>query len=214
VLSLLISTLLYLGALRDGSLPSTTGNSGEVWYDFFLGRELNPRIGNFDLKFFFELRTGLFLWVLLDMSFCLAAYDRTGSIPLPLLFVTVVQVLYVIDSVWLEPAVLTTLDITTEGFGYMLCFGNTAWVPFIYSLQARFLSHTAPTLPFSEASFPATCYFAVLAALWAIGYFTFRLSNLEKNNFRNDPKSVPHLVAMETASGSKLLISGWWGTAR
>ena len=34
-------------------------------------------------------------------------------------------------------AILTTMDITTDGFGYMLAFGDLAWVPFTYSLQAR-----------------------------------------------------------------------------
>ena len=36
-----------------------------------------------------------------------------------------------------EQAILTTMDITTDGFGYMLAFGDLAWVPFTYSLQAR-----------------------------------------------------------------------------
>ena len=35
------------------------------------------------------------------------------------------------------------MDITTDGFGYMLAFGDLAWVPFTYSLQARpeYLAH-------------------------------------------------------------------------
>lgn len=36
---------------------------GNVVYDFFKGRELNPRIRNFDLKFFCEMRPGLIGWV-------------------------------------------------------------------------------------------------------------------------------------------------------
>lgn len=31
------------------------------------------------------------------------------------------------------------MDITTEGFGFMLAFGDLTWVPFTYSLQARYL---------------------------------------------------------------------------
>ena len=34
-------------------------------------------------------------------------------------------------------AILTTMDITTDGFGYMLAFGDLTWVPFTYSLQAQ-----------------------------------------------------------------------------
>jgi len=36
---------------------------GNPLYDFFMGRELNPRIGDFDLKYFCELRPGLIGWV-------------------------------------------------------------------------------------------------------------------------------------------------------
>lgn len=42
------------------ALPLSLGNP---LYDFFIGRELNPRVGNFDLKYFCELRPGLIGWV-------------------------------------------------------------------------------------------------------------------------------------------------------
>ncbi len=47
--------------------------------------------------------------------------------------------LYVADALWHEPAILSTMDITTDGLGFMLAFGDLAWVPFTYSLQARYL---------------------------------------------------------------------------
>ena len=47
--------------------------------------------------------------------------------------------LYVFDALACEPAILTTMDITTDGFGFMLVFGDLVWVPFTYSLQARYL---------------------------------------------------------------------------
>lgn len=34
---------------------------------------------------------------------------------------------------------LTTMDIVHDGFGFMLVFGDLAWVPFAYSLQAAYL---------------------------------------------------------------------------
>lgn len=49
------------------------------------------------------------------------------------------QALYVLDALYFEKAILTTMDITTDGFGFMLAFGDLAWVPFTYSLQARVL---------------------------------------------------------------------------
>ena len=32
------------------------------------------------------------------------------------------------------------MDITTDGFGYMLAFGDLVWLPFTYSLHARYLA--------------------------------------------------------------------------
>ena len=40
---------------------------------------------------------------------------------------------------WNEKAILTTMDITTDGFGYMLAFGDLAWVTFGFSTAARYL---------------------------------------------------------------------------
>ena len=51
------------------------------------------------------------------------------------------------DSLWLESHILTTMDITSDGLGFMLTFGNMAWLPFTYSLQARYLvDHPQVTL--------------------------------------------------------------------
>ncbi len=50
------------------------------------------------------------------------------------------------DGLYQEKAILTTMDITTDGFGFMLCFGDLAWVPFIYSLQTRYLVDHDPQL--------------------------------------------------------------------
>ncbi len=50
----------------------------------------------------------------------------------------------------------------------------------------------------------------------ALGYATFRGSNLQKDVFRRDPThaSVRHLATLETQRGTRLITSGWWGTVR
>ena len=100
------------------------------------------------------------------------------------------------------------MDITTDGFGFMLAFGDLAWVPFIYSLQTRYLAVYPLTLGVTGIS-------GVLA-IQGLGYYIFRGANNEKNRFRTNPNDpqVSHLETMTTESGSKLLVSGWWGTAR
>ena len=126
-----------------------------------------------------------------------------------------------------QSSVLTTWDVTTDGFGFMLSFGDLAWVPFTYGLQARYLVFN----PIDLGLWKTVAIFAVNAT----GYWIFRTSNSEKNDFRNgkNPKRgcvLPLLMIVTlndwvfnmiidlqfivTASGSKLLTSGWWGTSR
>ena len=189
------------------------GHSGNLVYDWFIGRELNPRIdlpifGNIDIKAFCELRPGMLGWVLLDLAFMMHQYKLYGFVSDSMILITTFQSLYVFDALWMEPAILTTMDITTDGFGFMLAFGDLAWLPFIYSLQARYLAVYPVHLGLSGI-------LGVLA-VQGFGYYIFRGANNEKNRFRTDPNDpkIAHLQYMETASGSKLLTSGWWGTAR
>ncbi|KAG8803867.1 erg24, C-14 sterol reductase, partial [Serendipita sp. 399] len=58
----------YLSSFREGHLLALGGNSGNHLYDWFMGRELNPRIGIFDIKTFNELRPGMILWTLINIS--------------------------------------------------------------------------------------------------------------------------------------------------
>lgn len=47
-------------------------------------------------------------------------------------------------------------------------------------------------------------------------YYMFRAANGEKDRFRTDPNSsvCAHLKYIDTARGTRLLVSGWWGLAR
>lgn len=54
--------------------------------------------------------------------------------------------LIICTAVFEQEAVLTTMDIVHDGFGFMLVFGDLAWVPFTYSLQAAFLVAHPQTL--------------------------------------------------------------------
>lgn len=99
------------------------------------------------------------------------------------------QSVYVFDALWNEPAILTTMDITADGFGFMLSFGDLVWVPFVYSLQARYLSVHPVDLGWVGVG-------AILAVQLS-GYYIFRASNSQKNAFRVNPedpsvKYVPH----------------------
>ncbi|KAF2269016.1 ERG4/ERG24 ergosterol biosynthesis protein [Lojkania enalia] len=189
------------------------GHSGNVIYDWFIGRELNPRItfpifGEVDIKSFMELRPGMLGWVILDLAFVMQQYRNFGRVTDSILLITAAQTIYVFDALYMEPAILTTIDIIADGFGLMLSFGDLVWVPFTYSVQTKYLATHPVELGWQGL--------AVVFAVQASGYYIFRSVNNEKNRFRTNPDDprIKHLKYIETAAGSKLLISGWWGIAR
>ncbi|XP_045917068.1 delta(14)-sterol reductase LBR [Micropterus dolomieu] len=215
VASFLISVLLsvYLYVRSRYAAPEQLalgGNSGNVGYDFFKGRELNPRIRDFDLKFFCEMRPGLIGWCFINFAMALAEMKQQ-SLDAPsysMILVNLFQLLYVMDGLWNEEAILTTMDLMHDGFGFMLAFGDLVWVPFTYTLQAYYLvSHPNPL------SLPAL---AAIITLKLVGFYIFRKSNSEKNAFRRNPSDpkLCHLKTIPTATGKSLLVSGWWGVVR
>ncbi|XP_040852810.1 delta(14)-sterol reductase LBR-like isoform X2 [Ochotona curzoniae] len=210
VFSVLLSVYLYARSLKAPREELSPNSSGNAVYDFFIGRELNPRIGTFDLKYFCELRPGLIGWVLINLALLLTEmklYNRTTP-SLAMILVNGFQLLYVVDALWNEEAVLTTMDIIRDGFGFMLAFGDLVWVPFIYSFQAFYLVHHP-----NEVSWPVASFIIVLKLS---GYVIFRCANSQKNAFRKNPADpkLAHLKTIHTATGKSLLVSGWWGFVR
>ncbi|KAL7531411.1 hypothetical protein ACHAXR_009273 [Thalassiosira sp. AJA248-18] len=206
--SILLSTYLYTKSFGKGLLLAVGGDSGNPFYDYFIGRELNPRWGSFDWKEFCELRPGLIGWMILNLAMMSKQYERLGYVSGSMILINIFQGLYVWDALYQERAILTTMDITTDGFGYMLVFGDLCWVPFTYSLQARYLVDHDPML-----EWPAL---TAILGVNIIGYMIFRGANGQKDSFRRDPNSpeVSHLTFLQTQRGTKLLTSGWWGMAR
>ncbi|XP_077567684.1 delta(14)-sterol reductase LBR [Stigmatopora nigra] len=211
LISILLSIYLYIrSCYASPDQQALGGSSGNVIYDFFKGHELNPRIKNFDLKFFCEMRPGLIGWCLINFAFALAEMKQQ-KLAYPseaMILVNVFQLLYVVDGLWNEEAILTTMDLMHDGFGFMLAFGDLVWVPFTYTLQAFYLvSHRNALSP------PAV---AAIVLLKLIGFYIFRKSNSEKNAFRRNPSDpkLAHLKIIPTATGKSLLVSGWWGIVR
>lgn len=225
--SILLAQYSYYHSFGHGRILAEGGNTGNAIYDacpslfipsppplltafskWFIGRPLNPRIGSWDIKQFSELRPGMMLWPILNFAFLAHQHATLGRVTDSMVLVNAFQFWYVLDSFVNEQAVLTTMDIAVDGFGFMLSFGDLCWVPFMYSLQARYL-----------AMFPVDLGargVAAVLAVQAVGYCIFRGANGQKNRFRTNPAdpALSHLRFLETRSGSRLLISGWWGVAR
>lgn len=206
ILAYAFSVFLYLYGKygTSGNAPTTSGVR-----NFFMGYSLNPRIGSFDLKLFFEARPSLTGWILLCCLYAAVQYKTTGAVSTSMVLVCLFQFAYVLDYFLHEEAILSTMDIVHDHFGFMLCFGDSVWVPFTYSVQAYYLITRVDTLPLWAV--------ALLVLLFTAGYLIFRITNLQKHRFRIDPGrpiwgKKPEYI--QTEQGNKLLVSGFWGWSR
>ncbi|KAI8099699.1 ergosterol biosynthesis ERG4/ERG24 [Halteromyces radiatus] len=204
-----ISILVYISSFYGQKLLALGGNTGNALYDFTIGRELNPRIQTFDIKFFTELRPGLIAWFLLNICMAFKQYHiLEGRVTNSMILVVLFQGLYILDALWNESSILSTRDIISDGFGFMLAFGNFCFVPMMYTLQARYL-----------ADFPLDLSYwmvPIIVALEVGGYYIFRSANNQKDIFRQHPDDPRNedLEYITTNEGTRLLISGWWAKAR
>jgi Delta14-sterol reductase len=219
LLSLLISVYVYACSftVRRGNPDlrelAVGGQTGNIVYDFFIGRELNPRVkipllGVIDIKSFLAMRPGLTGWVLLDLAFMAKQYRLHGFVSDSMLLTTAVQMYYILEGQYFEDGLLRMMDIITDGLGFMLTFGDIVLVPFLYSTQTRYLAVHPVQLGLYHT--------VTLALVFAAGLYIFRASNAQRLRFRTEPDhpSVKDLSYIQTKRGTRLLTGGWWGLSR
>ena len=219
ILAYIISVYVYVGSfsVKKGNPDlrelARGGHTGNFIYDFFIGRELNPRVtlpffGEVDIKSWLEMRPGLTGWALLDLAFIAKQYRTYGYVSDSIIVIALVQSYYVLEGQYAEAGVLSMMDLTTDGLGFMLSFGDIVWVPFLYSTQCRYLSVYPVHL-----GWPGV---VAISAVFAIGLYIFRASNSQKNLFRTNPNhpSFAKMTYIQTKRGTRLLTGGWWGRAR
>jgi len=183
--------------------------TGNPIYDFYMGTVLNPRIGRHDVKFFFESRIGMGSWGAFAILLPAAELQTHGTLSTAMLVVSLCQLFYIVDFFVFESTLLSMIDIIEENLGFMLWFAFLVWMPFNFTLQQQYVLEARPALSIAVA--------VALVVLNFAGYFVFRDSNLQKQRFRRDPSRPvwgKPPVTLDTARGTKLLISGWWGLAR
>lgn len=219
LLAYLISAYAYVRSFQvkagnsDMRELAAGGHTGSLIYDFYIGRELNPRatlpyIGEVDIKTWLEMRPGLTGWILIDLAFVAKQYRAYGYVSDSIVFTTAFQAFYVLYGQYAESGILSMMDITTDGLGFMLAFGDIVWVPFLYSTQVRYLS-----------VYPVHLGWAGLVGLslvFGLGLHVFRAANAQKHVFRTRPEdpSVKELAFIQTKRGTRLLTAGWWGMSR
>lgn len=85
------SFIVYFQAILRGR---THRLSGSPIYDFFVGAELNPRIGIIDFKMFYEVRIPWFILLLITCSVAARQYETHGYIAPEVIFLAAAHFLY------------------------------------------------------------------------------------------------------------------------
>ena len=216
-----LSAFSYLKALHFPTHPEDRCFSGSSFYDFFMGVEMNPRIGNFDFKLFFNGRPGIVAWTLIDISFAAKQYNELGYVTNAMILLNILHAIYVIDFFMNEAWYLRTIDMAHDHFGFYLAWGDSVWLPVMYTIQSCYLAYNPVVLPWWG--------FAGVLVLGLAGYAIFRATNSQKDYFRSEMKKNGKCViwgkparyvsaVFSTSSGDSketcLLASGWWGISR
>merc|ERR1719343_1162404 len=140
-------------------------------YDFFMGTGLHPRIGKVDVKMVAETRISWTLLFLITIGSYIQTQRVTGSWLNSALFMVIAHGLYGNACAKGEHFIPYTWDITTEKFGWMLCWWNLSGVPLFYCHQSLYIAHHAKdglVLPF-----PAGLYYAVITGLLLLAYYVW-----------------------------------------
>eukprot|EP00405_Crypthecodinium_cohnii_P024635 CAMPEP_0206487118 /NCGR_PEP_ID=MMETSP0324_2-20121206/41429_1 /ASSEMBLY_ACC=CAM_ASM_000836 /TAXON_ID=2866 /ORGANISM="Crypthecodinium cohnii, Strain Seligo" /LENGTH=464 /DNA_ID=CAMNT_0053965495 /DNA_START=39 /DNA_END=1430 /DNA_ORIENTATION=+ len=170
-------------------------------YAFFIGTALHPRIGTVDIKMLAETRLSWTLLLLFTFSGYLTCAQRVDNLLNPGLFMVLAHALYANACAKGEHFIPYTWDITTEKFGWMLCWWNLAGVPLLYCYQSLYIATHAQAglwLP----PVPQWLYYGILTVLLVTAYWIWDEANYHKCYFKMEMR------------GGELLNRNLWPTFR
>ncbi len=199
LLSVGMTAALYLSpkAERHRGLG---GLASDLWY----GVELNPRWLGIDVKMF-SYRPSLIGLAILNASFAVVQWQERGELTTAMILYQSFTFIYVFNYFQFEYGMLHTWDIVAEKFGFMLVWGDYAFVPFAYSIVGWYLVDRTDPLPAWQA--------AGLILMFLCGLWIFRGANQQKHEFKQDRNAKIWGKTAETLDG-KILVSGFWGIGR
>lgn len=204
VLSIAMTAALYFGGKDRPDPQSSSPRKGGLVSDLWYGVELNPTWLGVDVKMF-SYRPSLIGLAMLNVSFAYVQWHRYGELSQAMLLYQAFTLVYVFNYFQFEYGMLYTWDIVAERFGFMLVWGDYAFVPFAYSICGWYLVDRTEVLP--------TWMLIALPIMFLLGLWIFRGSNQQKDEFKRNPKTKIWGKPAETLGG-KILVSGFWGIGR
>ena len=99
------SLIVYIQAIVRGRTHRLTGH---LVYDFFMGAELNPRIGILDFKMFYEVRIPWFILFLMSCAVAARQYETYGYVSAEVCFLLMAHFLYANACAKAEQMIITS----------------------------------------------------------------------------------------------------------
>ncbi|KAJ3499870.1 hypothetical protein NLJ89_g10041 [Agrocybe chaxingu] len=199
-----VSLITYLHAVLTGTALRMSGN---FFYDYFMGAELNPRLGSVDMKMWAEVRIPWVIVFFLSISGACKQYETYGYVTPNMAFMILATGLYI--NAW---------------WGFMVIFWNFSGVPFSYVYSVVYMaSHDPSTYRFSTAGY--VFIYTVLCTAYYIWDTAmsqksrFKMQTQGRTEFRKTFPQLPGGIVkkptyIQTAHGNRLLTSGWWAYSR
>uniref|UniRef100_A0A3P9L4E8 7-dehydrocholesterol reductase n=1 Tax=Oryzias latipes TaxID=8090 RepID=A0A3P9L4E8_ORYLA len=92
-----VSTFAFVKAYIFPTNPEDCKFTGNVFYNYMMGIEFNPRIGKwFDFKLFFNGRPGIVAWTLINLSYMSKQQELYGTVTNSMILVNILQGLYLV----------------------------------------------------------------------------------------------------------------------
>jgi delta14-sterol reductase len=197
------SILLFVLGRRKQGESRRKGIKG-VLHDIWFGSELNPTWWGVDLKMF-AYQPSLIGLAIINWSFLFTQLDDQGFVHPQMWLYQAFWWVYLFTHYLFEEFMLSTWDIMSENFGFMLAWGDTVYVPFFYSIAGWFIIDQTVGFSIYMIIFLGVAF---LFSLWI-----FRGANMQKYRFKKNPNTKIWFKPAKTLEG-KILISGFWGKGR
>ncbi|XP_011504313.1 PREDICTED: delta(14)-sterol reductase isoform X2 [Ceratosolen solmsi marchali] len=208
---ILLAVALYV---KGGRMPVSNlniyGSTNNIIYDFWQGREINPRLGPLDFKLIL-LRCALIGTILINLAAIVkinqSIAPELNNLNYIAIEVALLQIVHAADNLVFESSAVTSFEITYEGTGFMLITRYLTY-PFLATLTTRYLL----TNKINKSIY----LIGLFTVFFCVGYAIYRVSNSMKDKFRKNPfePSLSHLETIPTKRGKRLIVSRLWGHVR
>ncbi len=208
---------LYAKARSASDRPDHARSANPV-YDFFMGIELHPTVGETSVKQLINCRVSMMGWSAIVVSFCAYQIEVTGTLSPALASSALIVVAYLLKFFVWETGYFASLDIMHDRFGFYICWGVMAWVPAVYPIAQLYLAAHPTGLSWWSAALVAALGLAAIGVNYSADA---QRQRVRESGGQTRVWGAPPLVIRAPYQGrdgsmrhNLLLTSGYWGIAR